>query len=679
MSDTLREELRAHFAKAKMPTSPALAVQVLELAQNPDSTVEQFSDLIQMDPALAGRLLSMTNSAACAQRTPVTTIQRAVNLLGINRVRVVSLSFQLVGHLNRLGECAFDMRTFWQHSLLRACLAREFAETLVPACAEEAFLIGLLQDCGTILLVQLLGRPYAELCQSGNLSPTAFFAAEKARFRHNHVETVAALAREWKLPETMVIHLEMHHTAIPLTETSTDVELLSAVSYLVGSIRLTKDLHVDGNEPVLSQYAQTEMGLDTDAVQSCLDRAAQAYAEMGELLRGIVPDDLDVTDLLSQANAHLTESVEAERDRSVQERARLENALGEYRERAARDPLTGVLNRGALTNALRNSTQQAQRKGKPIVVLFLDIDNFKRLNDMLGHPAGDEVLKGLAETLKGCVPNAGSVGRYGGEEFLLVVPGLTEPDARRLAEDVVTRVRDMQFPGLGLPGPVTCSLGVIWGTPDRDTTAEDLVAAVDELMYEAKRLGKDCYCFRTLGSRNTVELLDSDAATVEACADALQMQSADPAVVPAVFQRIARELNSATPLRFVEMRKEARKELLVPCRLTTFAGMTLEPATEDAYVRNISTGGLALLAGRSIPRGQPAEVAIRIDDRPRFYVAGMAAFCRHVEGVVYEIGLQLFTYARQPILSYDPISAIRTLDWVADALRSAKSPIVANA
>ncbi len=122
MSDTLQDEVRQLFAKAKMPSSPALAARILELAEDPDSTVDQFADLIQMDPALAARLLRMTNSAAFGQRQQVTTIQRAVSLLGINRVRTVSLGFQLVGHLGRLGGCPFDMKQFWQHSLLRACL-----------------------------------------------------------------------------------------------------------------------------------------------------------------------------------------------------------------------------------------------------------------------------------------------------------------------------------------------------------------------------------------------------------------------------------------------------------------------------------------------------------------------------------------------------------------------------
>ncbi len=91
------------------------------------------------------------------------------------------------------------MKAFWQQSVLRGCLARAFTEVAVPACAEEAFLFGLLQDCGILLLVQFLGKPYAELCQA-RLSPATFFAAEKRRFRYDHVQTICALAREWDGP-----------------------------------------------------------------------------------------------------------------------------------------------------------------------------------------------------------------------------------------------------------------------------------------------------------------------------------------------------------------------------------------------------------------------------------------------------------------------------------------------
>ncbi len=672
------DELRALFTKAKLPTSPALAAQILELAEDPDSTVEQFAEIIQMDPALAARLLRMTNSAAYAQRTPVTSIQRAVALLGLNRVRTVSLGFQLVGHLNRLGNCPFDMKAFWRQSILRACLAREFAEVVVPPCVDEAFLIGLLQDSGILLLVQLLGEPYAELYASAHLSPTAFLSAEKEQFPHNHVNAVVMMGREWKLPETIIRHLAKHHTPTSLTESSSDEDRLSAVSYLVGSLRLANDLKIDAGEPVLKEYAERELGLDNAATLRCFNRAAEAYAEMGQLLRDFVPEDLDVTELLSQANTQLANSMEAERNQTEQEQAHLKSALGEYRERAARDPLTGLLNRGALTEAVRDAVQQARRDGETITVQFLDIDNFKRLNDTLSHPAGDEVLMGVAATLRDCVTNAGIVGRYGGEEFLLVVSGLTEREARDLCQLVVTQVRETRFPELELRGPVTCSLGAVWHTPMEQTVAEGLVARADELMYEAKRSGKNRYAFHILGGVNDAVSPEPEPepGALEACAAFAEVgaQVSETEVVPAEFERIAKHLNRNTPQRFVDVRKQIRKDLIVPCKLTALRGVMLDFVREDAYVRNISTGGIGVLTARSLLRGQPVEVVVLMNGEPRLFVAGVVAFCRHIEGVIHEVGLQLFTHAKHPILSSDPISAIRNLDWVASALRSITNP-----
>ena len=116
----------------------------------------------------------------------------AVTVLGLRRIRMAAVSFQLVAHLDRLGGTSFDLRSFWQQSVLRACLAREVASRVVPELAEEAFLVGLLQECGILLIVQLLGDRYAELYRDGNLSPTAFYAAERKQFKYNHVEVIDA-------------------------------------------------------------------------------------------------------------------------------------------------------------------------------------------------------------------------------------------------------------------------------------------------------------------------------------------------------------------------------------------------------------------------------------------------------------------------------------------------------
>ncbi len=480
------------------------------------------------------------------------------------------------------------------------------------------------------------------------------------------------MARDWKLPEAIVNHLEKQHTETSLTEASSDVDRLSAISYLVGSVRLAGHLTVDDSEPSISQYAVT-LGLNPEVLSTCYEHAAETYREMGQLLSDTMPEDLDVTDLLGEANAHLTATVEAEREQATKKQAHLEDALGSYRERAARDPLTGILNRGALNDALENSLEEAANGEKPIAVLFLDIDNFKSLNDTFGHQAGDEVLRGVAATLQDQVKHAAVVGRYGGEEFLLVVSGLTESAAEEFAASVVAAVRGRSYACLGISEPVTCSLGAVWGVPQSGMAIEQLVQTADELMYEAKRQGKDGYCFRAIGVADHAELPQSDGGAIGACLEVLDEAAAQTSaaeVAPEQFRQIAKELNCCMPQQLLDLRKQSRKELIVPCRLTTLAGGTLELTTDDAYVRNISTGGIGLLASRRILRGHAAEIAIYWGGEPRLYVAGLVAFCRHVEDTIHEVGLQLFSHANQPILSQDPISAIRALDWVANALRS---------
>ena len=163
---SLRDKLRQAFAKAKMPTSPGVATRILALANDPNSTFEHFAEIIRMDAALAARVIKMANAAHFGQTSPVTSIPRAVSLLGMSQVRAAALGFQLVGHLNKLGGCPFDMQTYWQQSVLRACLMRIVAQKVAPRLVEEAFLVGLLQDCGIILLVQLLGARHPEIFQS---------------------------------------------------------------------------------------------------------------------------------------------------------------------------------------------------------------------------------------------------------------------------------------------------------------------------------------------------------------------------------------------------------------------------------------------------------------------------------------------------------------------------------
>ncbi|MEK6643012.1 MAG: HDOD domain-containing protein, partial [Planctomycetota bacterium] len=191
---SLRDKLSQLFSKVKLPSSPALATKILELTEDPDASIDDFANVIRLDGSLSARLLKMSNSASLGQRTPVTTIPKAVSVLGLSRVKTAALGFQLVGHLNKLGSCPFDMTRYWQQAVLRGCVARELAGIIVPRLREEAFLVGLLQDTGVLLLVQVLGRDYADLYQKYAHSHATFYAHERTDARYAHVDASAVMA-----------------------------------------------------------------------------------------------------------------------------------------------------------------------------------------------------------------------------------------------------------------------------------------------------------------------------------------------------------------------------------------------------------------------------------------------------------------------------------------------------
>jgi diguanylate cyclase (GGDEF)-like protein len=166
-------------------------------------------------------------------------------------------------------------------------------------------------------------------------------------------------------------------------------------------------------------------------------------------------------------------------------------ALQEHlREQSVRDPLTGVFNRRYLMESLDRELPRARRTGSPLVVAVLDVDHFKPVNDALGHEAGDQVLAQVAGVLVGNVRDEDVVCRYGGEEFVVVLPGTTVEVATQRARRWQDELRSLVLPEDLSDRVITVSVGLA-SAPDHGSTGEALVRAADEAMYEAKRRGRD--------------------------------------------------------------------------------------------------------------------------------------------------------------------------------------------
>jgi diguanylate cyclase (GGDEF)-like protein len=158
----------------------------------------------------------------------------------------------------------------------------------------------------------------------------------------------------------------------------------------------------------------------------------------------------------------------------------------EQRSDAVLDPLTGLLNRKALAGRFEEIAQQAAQTGAPVCLVACDLDNFKRVNDEHGHARGDAVLKDAAYVLRKQLRSFELVYRLGGEEFLIVLPGVSVAEARVIAERVRIGIEDARPAGL----EVTASFGVA-GTTGGEAVFEPLFRAADDALYAAKRAGRN--------------------------------------------------------------------------------------------------------------------------------------------------------------------------------------------
>jgi diguanylate cyclase (GGDEF)-like protein len=164
---------------------------------------------------------------------------------------------------------------------------------------------------------------------------------------------------------------------------------------------------------------------------------------------------------------------------------RLAEARRQIEQIAITDYLTGLYNRRHLLSRFKEEFEKVKRLNIPLCCIIADIDNFKAVNDRLGHLSGDEVLKDVAHLLKTIVRAYDILGRYGGEEFLVILPDTRLQDARHLAERMRVRVKEeVTIAGL------TISLGVT-AMEAEDETLDDIIKRADTRLYRAKKAGRD--------------------------------------------------------------------------------------------------------------------------------------------------------------------------------------------
>jgi diguanylate cyclase (GGDEF)-like protein len=210
-----------------------------------------------------------------------------------------------------------------------------------------------------------------------------------------------------------------------------------------------------------------------------------------------------LVDELSIKNAQLARSNE-ELEMQVLERTReLRAAITELEQLALRDGLTGLFNHRYFQECLEAEISRARRQSEPLGLLFIDVDHFKQYNDRNGHPAGDRLLKRLANVLTGGresgLPRAArlsdTVARYGGEEFVMILPATATEGCLARAERLLRSIAEFPFEARESQpdGHVSVSIGVAC-FPLHAQDKQSLIATADSMLYRAKRQGRNRVC-----------------------------------------------------------------------------------------------------------------------------------------------------------------------------------------
>lgn len=176
---------------------------------------------------------------------------------------------------------------------------------------------------------------------------------------------------------------------------------------------------------------------------------------------------------------------------SQQGQQHLEETNRKLHYEATHDTLTGLKNRGAIMGVLEEGLQQWGGRRRHLAVVMADVDHFKRINDTWGHQAGDAVLQEVAARISAALRSEDAVGRYGGEEIMVVLPGLDTSEATRAAERLRLELSSRPFAAGTASLEVTASFGVASSAELEEATGADLIRLADEALYRAKSRGRN--------------------------------------------------------------------------------------------------------------------------------------------------------------------------------------------
>jgi len=477
-----------------LPTLPGIALKILEAVKDEKSSLEKIGKILSYDPPLSGKILGLINSAFYGLPAKVSTVAHAVNLLGLNTVTKVALSFCLL----RLGKSApksdFNYPEFWRDSLVAAVAGRLMARRLIPDLSEDAFTLGLLHEIGRLSLNQSLPKQYSRVLKERKEHLGDYFAAEDEILGLNHMDLGAYLIRQWGLPNSFCTAVQTHHLPVHLEGEEGSALLLGRILFLASQV--AEYFSGEKKEKALATLTGHLKKWNYDQKIRVIDllheTQAQARAVSG-LFEIPLDNERSYLDLIERARTELIHASDRFLDELLAQRKLIES----LQKQVKLDSLTGLFTQRTLHYLITQEFQRSRRYRTPLTLVLGNIDHFQRLNDTHGQPAGDQVLVELSKKLKESLAATDIIGRQGGEAFGILLPNTQIKDALESVERLRRMIESHSFYQRDHSLRITMCFGLAVFLPDSALSPDDLLRLADRALGEAKRGGRNqIACFQ---------------------------------------------------------------------------------------------------------------------------------------------------------------------------------------
>jgi diguanylate cyclase (GGDEF)-like protein len=312
----------------------------------------------------------------------------------------------------------------------------------------------------------------------------------------DHAEIGAWLLQRWNFPEELQLVIGGSHD--PAAEAIQSAVVRQQMNIVAVASDMADILCGRGATDTVHRSmarACELLQVDGEVLAACIESSAQALQDIAPMFEIGVDDTLELDSILNEARELilLRHINVMQRSSALAKTAELlEDRTRKLEEENRRDILTGLYNRAHLNQALAEEIRMAGRHDWPFTVIFIDLDDFKRVNDEYGHLIGDMILKNSARILTENTRGSDIVARYGGEEFVVVLPGAGHEGARMTCERLLGAFRGMHHKVEGLDLVVTASIGAaIHGEEHKFDDLETVLKAADHALYIAKRSGRN--------------------------------------------------------------------------------------------------------------------------------------------------------------------------------------------